>query len=226
MAVSPGNNVERAYAALRSRAVTFAVKPGTRLNESELAVEFGMSRAPIREALNRLVADGFVHFEHGKGFYCRRLSVVEITDLFATRLDLELGALRQTVVQASDASIGELRDWWAGVEARQQDMQIELLVEDDEAFHMKLAAIAGNQTRQNYLEKINDRVRFVRRINLEDKARRAVSLADHALLLDAVARRDLASASLTLSQHLTLTAEEARRQVDRALARIYADEVA
>ena len=51
------NTVDTAYARLRDKVVGFGVKPGARLNESEIATDLSMSRAPVREALNRLIAD-------------------------------------------------------------------------------------------------------------------------------------------------------------------------
>ena len=52
-------NVDRIHAQLRRMAADFEIRPATRINEARMATELGVSRTPLREALNRLVAEGF-----------------------------------------------------------------------------------------------------------------------------------------------------------------------
>lgn len=220
------NTLDRAYAHLRDRLVAFRVKPGERLNESELAAALGMSRAPIREALNRLVADGLVRLEAGRGFFCRRLSATEITDLYALRYDLEAGALAATLKGAPQEALERFARHWREVLARSGAMALDDLVAADEAFHLELAGLAGNAPRLKFLGNVNDRIRFVRRLNLEPPARREGAFAEHGQLVDALLARDRAAALEGLRRHLDHSTEEVRLQVQTALARIYADEVA
>ena len=65
--------VDRAYERLKRMAIGYHLKPGERLNEGELAKQLGVSRTPLREALNRLAMEGFLRFSPGKGFFCREL---------------------------------------------------------------------------------------------------------------------------------------------------------
>ena len=75
------SNVDRLYDTLRRMASDFAFKPDARINESALATQLDASRTPIREALNRLVAEGFLTFQSGRGFFCRSLSPKVVLDL-------------------------------------------------------------------------------------------------------------------------------------------------
>ena len=226
MAKGPENSVETAYERLRDKLVAFDVKPGARLNESEIAASLSMSRAPVREALNRLAADGMVSFEPGRGFFCRKLSVSEIVDLYGVRLDLETGALGTLLQNAPVSDLAEFVAIWRADLARSDGMDVEALVTADEAFHLDLAALAGNAPRLKYLRNINDRIRFVRRINLETAGRHAQALAEHARLLDAIAARDATRAIECLRDHLARSTGEVRQLVQSALTRIYSDEVA
>jgi len=226
MARNGSATVDRAYGLLRDRLVTFAVKPGARLNETELAQEMAMSRAPVREALNRLVADGLVSFEPGRGFFCRRLSVSETADLYAVRLDLETGALRTALMSAPDEVLNGFVARWRETPVAAAQMETETLVDADETFHIDMARMAGNLPRVKYLCNINDRIRFVRRINLEAPGRMAEALSEHARLLDAVSSRDTARAIAILGEHLHRSTEEVAGQVRLAIARIYSDEMA
>ena len=220
------NTVERAYLYLRDRTVSFGYRPGERINEVELAASLGMSRAPVREALNRLIADGLVVMEPGRGFFCRKLSAKEITDLFAVRADLEVSAVRTACQSADPEALKTLADDWDAILAQQASLPIDALVAADEDFHIRLASLSGNAERVRYLGNINARIRFVRRINLEEDGRRSASLAEHALILAAVARGDAETACALVSQHLSISAEEVLAHIHTGLARIYASEVA
>ena len=81
--------VDRVYEQLKAMAVSYEFKPGERLNEGELAKRLGVSRTPLREALNRLNTEGFLRFTPGKGFFCRELDAHEIFDLYELRKSIE-----------------------------------------------------------------------------------------------------------------------------------------
>src|SRR5579862_6815448 len=90
----PHSVVDRVHHELRSMAMTFRFLPGERLNEAILAKELGVSRTPLREALNRLTAEGFLTFSVNLGFFRKPLEVKEIFDLFEFRLEIEVTAVR------------------------------------------------------------------------------------------------------------------------------------
>src|SRR6218665_2862801 len=67
------SSVERLPLALRERAMRYVFRPGARINEQALGRELGVSRAPLREALNRLVAEGLLDFVMNKGFFRKEI---------------------------------------------------------------------------------------------------------------------------------------------------------
>lgn len=220
------NAVERAYAHLHAITIRFGYRPGQRINEVELASSLGMSRAPVREALNRLVVDGLVTMEPQRGFSCRKLSATEIIHLYEIRTDLELPCVRRACSIASADEISALATIWSATERGQAAMDLGALVDADESFHLKIASFAGNPERVRILSNINSRVRFVRIINLESELRRTVSLAEHTRLLEAIARRETEEAVELMRLHLQCSSEEIKRHINTGLTRIYADEVA
>lgn len=219
-------SVERAYGALRNMAVEFALKPGERLNEMELARQLKMSRAPVREAMNRLVSEGLLTVVPNQGFSCRRLSASETASLYEIRGDLEAGAAVAVAREASREDKQALAQFCATVLNQQATAAIEELVDWDEEFHLKLASLAGNSERERLLHNINAKIRFVRRINLERPERMAQSLLEHAGIANALLQGDGPGAARLIRQHLALSAEAAALSIHQGLARIYAESTA
>ncbi|GBQ62494.1 putative transcriptional regulator [Ameyamaea chiangmaiensis NBRC 103196] len=187
----PSSSVEHAYDVLRRMTVGFEFRPGEHLNEVALARMLGMSRAPVREAMNRLTGEGLVLNRPGLGFFCRGLRASEIGDLYTVRADLESGALAALLPRLDEAPVRAvltaLRATWAQLpRADVAGGGSDHVADQDEAFHTALAALAGNGERDRMLAVVNARIRFVRRADLASVARTAETIADHIAILDAL----------------------------------------
>lgn len=223
---STPSSVERAYGFLRRLAIEFEIKPGERLNEGEIARLLGMSRAPVREAMNRLVSEDLLTVIPNQGFSCRRLSASEIVSLYEVRADLEAAAVSRIPAGQLAQGAADLSAQCAGLRREMRKVAIETLVDRDEEFHMLLAGLSGNLERVGMLRGINARIRFVRRINLEEPARMKRSLEEHLEIVESLKAGNLDEAAQRLRRHLSLSAADAAAFVNQALARIYATTVA
>ncbi len=220
------NSTDVAYRILKEEAVEFRLRPGERINEVEVAARLSMSRAPVREAMNRLIADGLVTFVPKRSFFCRRLSAREVHELYEVRADLEAAAVAAVVAEGDRRAVETVREDWLKAIAATDERDVTALVKLDERFHGDLSALAGNPVRTELLQRINDRIFFIRRVNLDDAARRRASFAEHETLLEAILDGDGARANAVIRRHLTLSAEQARAFVEDGLMRIYAEDVA
>jgi DNA-binding GntR family transcriptional regulator len=214
-------NVGRAYGFLRQMAIEFDLKPGERLNEVEIARQLHMSRAPVREAMNRLVSEGLLTVVPNQGFSCRRLSASEILELFEVRADLETAALAVIPPAALTPALAGLRQLTLSIRNEFGSTDLGILADRDEEFHLRLAAMAGNAERVGILKHINARIRFVRRIRLGEPAWLS-SLEEHLPIIDALEAGDIPAATQILRRHLTLRTAEAAEVVSRGLHQIYA----
>jgi len=127
--------VDRVYEQLKAMAVSYEFKPGERLNEGELAKRLGVSRTPLREALNRLNTEGFLRFTPGKGFFCRELDAHEIFDLYELRKSIEVASVRLAVKRAKDEDIDALLKFLEATGPDPGERSSVELVELDETFH-------------------------------------------------------------------------------------------
>ena len=103
----PESNVDRITAQLRRMAAEFEIKPDERIREGEMAKRLSVSRTPLREALNRLVSEGFLTFTGGQGFFCRSLTPERILDLYEARAAVELDQTRVGRLSRMDALQGQ-----------------------------------------------------------------------------------------------------------------------
>lgn len=208
---------------LRDMAISYQLRPGERISEIELAARLGVSRTPVREALTRLVTEGFL-VPCTRGFMRRPLDVQEAIDLYEARMAVERECLRLAVERADAAQIAEAQRFLESSRAASPDTPVRALVELDEAFHLRIAAMARNGELQRMLASLNERVRFIRWIDME-KAGRDFTQQEHGAILQAVAARDGAAAARLMDEHIGLRREQIVEAITQGLARIYiADE--
>ncbi|MEN8198395.1 MAG: GntR family transcriptional regulator, partial [Pseudomonadota bacterium] len=202
-------------------AVEYRFKPGERLNETDLSKELGVSRTPLREALNRLVAEGYLAFQPGQGFFCRGLSPSEVFDLYDVRVAIEAAAARLSCARATPDEIEPIRAFIAAFESQMESSVIDELVAFDEEFHMRLAALSQNAELRRILSNINGRIRFVRCIYMEN---RKIKNAEHLAILDLIEAGDADAADRLVRKHIERRREEITGAVREGLFRLYSNE--
>lgn len=212
------SNVDRLTAKLRRMAADFEIKPEERIVEGEMAKRLNVSRTPLREALNRLVSEGYLTNTGGRGFFCRALTPERILDLYEARAALECEALRHAIARATDADILALS---VGRKNTDDEAGRLALLEMDEAFHLALTRLSGNAELERLLSNINGRIRYVRMIGLNAGDGVAAQTAAHQTILAAIQARDLDGALTALRAHIELRKEDATQAVRDAFSEIY-----
>ncbi|WP_443394301.1 GntR family transcriptional regulator [Antarctobacter jejuensis] len=218
------DTVSALYTQLRAMVAAFAFKPGERINESALSRDLGASRTPLREALNRLVAEGFVDFQSGRGFFCRALSDRRIRHLYEARMAVECEAVRHAAQRATPTDLDGIEaelDRTAGEYASCTDPI--RLMELDEAFHLHLAGLADNPELLGMLTTIYDKIRFVRTADLRRlQAAGRTTTESHREILKVVRTGDAAASAEAMRAHIEDRARHASEAVRLAFADLYA----
>lgn len=201
-------------------AIRFELPPGERVNEIELSRRLDVSRTPLREALNRLTADGFLTFQPGKGFFRRRLEIKEVFDLYEMRLKLEVAAAELAVERCTPDALETLRDYLRMSMREDPSRSVNDLVALDEGFHERLAELSGNHELVETLKRINARIRFVRWVNME-QGRRQHTQHEHLEILEAIAAGDALKAKALLHGHIDGRLEQITLAIREGYALIY-----
>ncbi|NOD86629.1 GntR family transcriptional regulator [Ruegeria sp. HKCCD6119] len=215
-----GPRVDDIYDQVKAMAVSFRLRPGDRLNEVALSRDLGVSRTPLREALNRLVAERLFDFRPGQGFFCRPLDAQSVFDLFELRQIIESAAARSACTKATDEGLQRLRDelYETGIDIT--GLTIEEAVARDEAFHLGIARLSGNMELLQTLTRINERIRYIRWISMSmDRVQK--SKDEHKHVMQALLDRDADEAARVLAAHITKRMDQVQDAVRHGITNIY-----
>jgi len=195
---------ERAYRALRDDIVEWRLAPGTILGEVEQAARLGVSRTPLREALSRLMADGLVSSQSGRGLVVTDVSVANIRELFDVRKALEVKAVRLAAVQHTGTTFADLE--------REFEEVPELLSRDDSErsayfdlvrrFDDAVDDAVENDYLTGALNSLRTHLVRVRRLAKDNPERLAAAAREHLLIVHAIVARDAELAAHATHVHL------------------------
>lgn len=156
-----------AYNRIREFILTYKIKPGNRLDHEYLKKEIGVSTTPIREALNRLMEEGFIFQIKNRGYFVSDLSIEELEDLYEVREALEIFAIRKTLRKCRKITKALRREF-----DRTMDLYYEYAHNEpyrnrlplDKKFHVDLARLSGNSILSTTLENVFEKVNYKRRV--------------------------------------------------------------
>jgi len=200
------SRADRVYYTLRDEIFDMHLLPGDRLTEGAIAERFAVSRTPAREALQRLQSDGLMQGYVRGGWEVVPIDNKRFDDLYEMRQMIETFAVRKLCdAQTPQAKLHLLLDaldriWKIGRARRITDGR--KLVELDEALHHSLVAAAGNDELTSAMQRVTDRIRVVRRLDLVQGDCIAETYDEHAAILDAIRRGDGALGVELVSRHI------------------------
>lgn len=200
---------ESVYDALVEFIVNRTFRPGAHLVESELAAELGVSRQPVREALQRLNTEGWVELRPGHGAYVHVPTEEEADQLLVVRSLLEAEAARLAAQQSDDDGIARLRKLRRrGVEALEAD-DVEAMVSANAELHAAITEMSGNVPLAELTAQVDRRVRWYYTPVARKRGRR--SWDEHEQIIDAIAAGKPDEAASLMRAHTETTRESYRR---------------
>ncbi len=210
---------QRVYSALRCMAMTYRLPPGQRLNEGALARDLNVSRTPLREALHRLASEGLIVAVPGRGFQARPLDVKEVFDLYEARLAVESAIVELASERANPDSLDAIDAYLDESVREHETAPIERLVQLDEGFHERVAALTGNGELVRMLRSINARIHFFRWVDMH--GRRDNTQSEHRALIAAMRARDRDRAREVVRAHITRRKEQVVEGIRDGYGRLF-----
>jgi DNA-binding GntR family transcriptional regulator len=179
-------------------------RPGDRLVESELAERFGVSRTPIREALQRLETQSVLERD-GRSLVVSSLDHDQLGELYVVRAELEGLAGR---LAAQHAAPEEIRVLWDMV---RKDHELvdkpELLSRANKRFHRQIHLASHNRYLIQQLDMLHRSMALLATTSLAAEGRSSKSLEEHEQIVRAIEARDGEAAAQAIRQHISLALE-------------------
>ncbi|WP_329222439.1 GntR family transcriptional regulator [Streptomyces sp. NBC_01485] len=195
----PGPLRDRVYEALLELITTRALQPGQHLVESELAAHLGVSRQPVREALQRLNTEGWVDLRPAQGAFVHEPTEEEADQLLTVRTLLEAEAARLAALHADQADIEALDEIQGqGMVAVAKD-DVDAAVALNARFHAKIMEIAGNAVLAELAARVDRRVRWY--YTPIARQRGHESWGEHRELITAIVAHDEQLATRLMREH-------------------------
>jgi DNA-binding GntR family transcriptional regulator len=196
--LTPQNLTALAYESIKRHILEGNLSHDARLTEETLSQQLGISKSPIREALNGLQNEGLIRIEPRRGAYLRRFSIKEVEDLYNLREALEVYAV--SAVQITPELIQELqRSVERTIRHLKSDDKVRH-IEEDTRFHGVIAKATHNDELCRILENIQNQIWLFRCQTYELSSSSAPEA--HRAILEAFANGDIQEAQLAMRQHI------------------------
>jgi DNA-binding GntR family transcriptional regulator len=175
-------------------------KPGDRLVESELAERFGVSRTPIREALQRLETQSLLTRD-GRSLIVASLDHNQLAELYVVRAELEGLAARLAARHATIEEVRLLRDMVASDRALIANPNA--LARSNRRFHKQIHLASHNRFLVQQLDLVHRSMALLASTSLTAEGRGAATLDEHGAIVEAIARGDGEAAAQALKTHIS-----------------------
>lgn len=166
------------------------IAPGDRINENQLALRFGTSRGPIREALRALEAGGLVELRPNRGVFVRRLSLEEACDIYAVRAALFGLAGRLCAERLGRAEVANLKRQVTAMDKAAKAKDFDAYYPLNLRLHEFIVDHSGNATLASHYRDLVKMLHLFRARSLVQGGGLAISNSEHGAMVEAIAARD------------------------------------
>lgn len=197
-----GTLVESAYQQIRRRILDNLWSPGFQALEQEIALQLGMSRTPVHEALMRLASEGLVEVAPRRGMRVLPVSPTDMKEIYEVLTALE--SMAAELLAARGPTDAELQPLVEATEAMERALQIDDLdawARADESFHEKLVLMAGNRLLRESVMSYWDRAHRARMFTLRLRPKPVDSTQEHMALVARLREGDAAGAAAANRGH-------------------------
>ena len=192
---------DNVFSALENDILSGVLPRGALITELRACEQFGVSRTPVREALQRLRQEGLVE-ESGKGAVVIGITESDIDDIYEVRVRIEGLAAARCAERMSDAELKKLSETVELQEFYASRGSADSLRNLDSEFHRLIFSYCGSRTMETLLLDLHRKVKLVRRVSVEDPTRARKAVQEHRAILDAIAAHNAEEAENRTALHI------------------------
>ncbi|TDN98199.1 MULTISPECIES: GntR family transcriptional regulator [Halomonas] len=201
------SNVQRLRDALEDDIINGRREPGERLDPEALCRDFEVSRTPVREAIQQLVASGLVTVTPKKGTFVAQVGLHQLVEMFEVMAELEGMCGRLAARRISEEELRALREAMARCVAAARAGDTDEYYYENEGFHHAIYAASHNGFLMEEARQLKQRLKPYRRLQLQVRKRMSRSLAEHREILAAIEHGDAERAERLLREHVVIQGE-------------------
>jgi DNA-binding GntR family transcriptional regulator len=208
---------EKAYLTVRERILRGSYPPAMRLTEQEVASASGVSRTPVREALRRLQAEGYVTAVANQGAVVAYMNREEVNDLFELRALLEPYGAARAAERVSAEALAELRELAQRQQAeseRRSEGYIERIGELNSRFHRMVHEASGNTRLARLIPALLEAPLVLKTFTRYEPHQLRRSAAHHLEIVSALESRDPQWAFAIMRTHILAAHDSERRRAE------------
>ncbi len=187
----------QAYNTIKDRIINCIYEPGSIINEVQLAADLGISRTPIREAINLLESEGLLSIIPKKGIYVCDVTLADVQQIFQTRLEVEPIALRMAIPHLIDEDLHYFRQQFI-----HNDIDIHNAFRLDTAMHLYFIEHSGNRYISNMMSRVFEDNTRVIIYSKQNHAQIHDAASEHVAIIDALLDKDTEKAVALMKSHI------------------------
>jgi GntR family transcriptional regulator, rspAB operon transcriptional repressor len=192
----------RIYAELRGELVTLRRRPGEAISEAEIALAYGVSRTPVREAILKLADEGLVEIFPQSGIFVSRIPLAALPEAIIIRKALEETTSRLAAERATASQILNLHSILERQREADAARDRDTFHQADETFHATIAEVGGYPGIWTLIQQVKVHVDRYRQLTLPQIGRMSQVIVEHKAVLDAIEAHDPAAAVHAMASHL------------------------
>lgn len=174
------------------------LKPGARLKEELLTDELGVSRTPLRDAINRMVKEGYLEAEPRKGARVRKFQTKDIVEIYDIRMALEGLAIRLSLPNIDPKKLVVLKSQFSGKD-------VKVLPKADARLHYLIVQNCGNKRLIDMLNNLDKLIHVFRLAGYGSPTRSEMAVSDHLQIIAALLKKDPDLAEKKVREHIKNT---------------------
>ncbi len=193
---------QKVYSQLKSMILDQNLKPGTKIYQEKLALDLGISRTPVREAINRLEKEGLVQIFPQRGAYVVQFTEKDVFELFLIRENLEGLAARLASQRMTQSSLAKLESCTQGFREPFGDKDVQRYAREDFKFHQSIVNLSDAQRLIQLVSSLHDHIRIYRLTTRGVADKMKSSLAEHRQIIEALGKGDPEESDRCMRQHI------------------------
>lgn len=194
---------DQVYSILRQAIISSQLAPGEAIRKELVALQLGVSRTPVSDAINRLADEGLVEIYPQTGTFVARLRLDKIETAQFVRIALETAAIRRAAERSSAEIVQRLRDNLDRQRKAADSKDFEGFYALDEELHDMICDAAGLVGLREIAAKERSQIDRVRRLLLHYETRMVETLKEHQAIVDAIADNSVERAAAAMEEHIS-----------------------